>query len=252
MIGFSRVIAALEQHYGRPKPPLARGPFELILYENIAYLVSEDRREKAFRELRARIGTRPEDILVASLEELAAITALGGIFPELRARRLQESARLVRDEFRGDLRSVLTLDFVKARKALRKFPTIGEPGAEKILLFTEAHASLALESNGVRVLVRIGFAEEHKSYSTTYRHLQNALRDQIGSDCAPLVSAHQLLKLHGQELCRRSEPRCTACPIRATCAFVIRPRIAKPGLIQQRGTSNIDITKKSSGKGSLR
>jgi endonuclease III len=219
MAGFSKVIAALERHYGRPKPLVARSPFELILYENIAYLVSEDRREKAFRELKARIGTRPEDLLVASSEELTAIAALGGIFPELRARRLQESARLVRDDFRGDLGSVLALDFVKARKALRKFPAIGDPGAEKILLFTGAHASLALESNGVRTLVRIGFAEEHKSYSTTYRRLQDALRDQIGSDCAPLVVAHQLLKLHGQELCRRSEPRCPACPLRATCAF---------------------------------
>jgi endonuclease-3 len=219
MTDFSKVIATLEKHYGRPKPPVPRGPFELILYENIAYLVSEDRREKAFRELKTRIGTRPEDILVASLEELAAITALGGIFPELRARRLQESARLVRDEFRGDLRGVLSLDFVKARKALRKFPAIGDPGAEKILLFTGAHARLALESNGVRALVRLGFAEEHKSYSTTYRRLQDALRDQTGTECAPLVAAHQLLKLHGQELCRRSEPRCPACPLHATCAF---------------------------------
>ncbi len=220
MLVFSNVIKVLERHYGRPKPAVPRGPFELILYENIAYLVSEDRREKAFRELKTRVGTRPEDILVASVEELAAITALGGIFPELRARRLQEAARQVRDEFGDDLRSVLSLDFVKARKALRKFPTIGEPGAEKILLFTGAHASLALESNGVRVLVRLGFAEEHKSYSTTYRRLQHALRDQIGSDCAPLVTAHQLLKLHGQELCRRSDPRCPACPLRAKCAFV--------------------------------
>jgi endonuclease III len=219
MVGFSKVIATLEGYYGRPKPAVARGPFELILYENIAYLVSEDRREKAFRELQTRIGTRPEDVLVASLEELTPIAALGGIFPELRARRLQEAARLVRDEFHGDLRSVLSLDFVKARRALRKFPVIGEPGAEKILLFTGAHARLALESNGVRVLVRLGFAEEHTSYSTTYRRLQDALRDQIGTECAPLVPAHQLLKLHGQELCRRSEPRCPACPLRGSCAF---------------------------------
>jgi endonuclease-3 len=219
MADFFNAIATLERHYGSPQPPVPLGPFELILYENIAYLVSEDRREKAFRELKRRIGTRPEDLLVASLEELTAITALGGVFPELRARRLQESARLVRDEFRGDLRGVLALDFVKARKALGKFPAIGDPGAEKILLFTGAHASLALESNGVRVLVRYGFAEEHKSYSTTYRLLQVALRGQIGTGCAPLVAAHQLLKLHGQELCRRSEPRCTACPLRATCAF---------------------------------
>jgi endonuclease III len=214
-----KLIQILEKHYGRPGPLAARGPFELVLYENIAYLVSEDRREKTFRELKTRIGTRPEDLLTASVEQLAKITALGGIFPELRARRLQESALLVRDEFGGKLERVLSLDFVKARKELARFPAIGNPGAEKILLFTRAHPSLAPESNGVRVLVRFGFAEEHKSYSTTYRRLQEALADQIGSDCGRLIVAHNLLKRHGTELCRRSTPRCGACPARASCAF---------------------------------
>jgi endonuclease-3 len=215
---FASLLAILEKYYGRPQPPAVREPFELVLYENIAYLVSDDRRERAFRELKQRVGTRPADLLTASIEELARITALGGIFPELRARRLQEAARLVRDEFGGDLKRVLKLDFVRARKALAQFPAIGTPGAEKILLFTGAHASLALESNGVRVLMRFGFVTEQKSYSTTYRNLQKALADQIGSKCPPLIAAHQLLKLHGQELCRRSEPRCPACPVRQDCA----------------------------------
>jgi len=216
---FARLLAILEKHYGSPPPPRARDPFELILYENIAYLVSDDRREHAFRELKQHVGTKPADLLTASLEELSRITALGGIFPELRARRLQEAARLVRDEFAGDLKPVLKLDFTKARKAIAKFPAIGIPGAEKILLFTGAHPSLALESNGVRVLVRYGFAKEQKSYSTTYRSLQKALAGEVGSQCAPLIAAHQLLKLHGQELCRRSEPRCRACPACQACAF---------------------------------
>ena len=219
MPDFWRLVAELEKHYGRPKLSLARGPFELVLYENIAYLVSEDRREKAFRELRSRIGVRPEDLLVASTEELAEIAGLGGIFPELRARRLQEAARLVRDKFNGDLPAVLKLDFAQARRALKQFPAIGEPGAEKILLFTGAHPCLALESNGVRVLVRFGFAKEHKSYSTTYRALQKALAADIGDKCAPLVAAYQLLKRHGQELCRRSAPRCQECPVRGNCEY---------------------------------
>jgi len=218
---FTRLLAILGKHYGPPKRPPARNPFELILYENIAYLVSDDRRERAFRELKQQIGTSPAYLLTASIEDLSRITAQGGIFPELRARRLQESARLVRDDFSGNLNSVLKLDFVSARKALSKFPAIGIPGAEKILLFTGAHPSLALESNGVRVLTRYGFTKEQKSYSTTYRNLQKALSPEVGEKCAPLVAAHQLLKQHGQDLCRRSEPRCEACPASHSCSFVL-------------------------------
>ncbi|HEY7334077.1 MAG TPA: hypothetical protein VH639_04275 [Bryobacteraceae bacterium] len=216
---FWRIVGLLEKHYGKPCAAPARTVLELVLYENIAYLVSDDRREKAFRELKSKIGTRPEDLLLASTTELARIASIGGIFPDLRARRLQEAARIARDIFDGDLESVLVLPFAKARRALKQFPAIGEPGAEKILLFTGAHACLALESNGVRALVRLGFAQEHKSYSSTYRALQNALSESAGSKCDPLIAAHRLLKRHGQEICRRSAPRCAECPVRAGCEF---------------------------------
>jgi endonuclease III len=213
------VVTKLEKHYGKSHPPL-RDPFELILYENIAYLASDDRREQAFRELKKRVGTRPADLLTARAEELAEIAAIGGIFPALRARRLQESARLVRDEFGGDLGSALKkLHPARARKALKKFPTVGDPGADKILLFTGAVPVLALESNGLRVMVRLGFARDRKNYSAMYKDTQAALKDQTGTQCAPLIAAHQILKRHGQELCRRSTPRCEACPLQKDCPY---------------------------------
>lgn len=115
------------------------------------------------------------------------MTAIGGIYPELRARRLQESARLVRDEFAGSLRPVLALDPLVARRSLKKFPTIGDPGADKILLFTGTVPSLAPESNGLRVLVRFGFVEQHKNYATMYRAAQSALQNESGG-CASMIN----------------------------------------------------------------
>src|SRR5579859_4095908 len=131
MPDFWSAIQRLEKHYGKPGPPETRDAFELVLYEKSAYLTSEDRRIKAFRELKKRIGTKPVDILVATIQELAEIAAIGGIYAELRARRMVESAKLVRDVFGGSLRTTLKLPFKEARKALQKFPMIGEPGAEK-------------------------------------------------------------------------------------------------------------------------
>jgi endonuclease III len=223
MRDFWKTVARLQSHYGRPARPSTGDPFALILYENIAYLASDDRREKAFRELEKLVGLRPADILTAPLERLAEITAIGGIFAELRARRLQESARLVRDAFGGNLHRALALDPTQARKALQRFPAIGEPGADKILLFTGTVASLAPESNGLRVLVRLGFIQEHKSYSTMYRASRAWFQNELGREPSTprmfkqMMEAHHLLKRHGQELCRRSAPRCEACPLRNTC-----------------------------------
>jgi endonuclease III len=112
---------------------------------------------------------------------------------------------------------VLERPLAKARTALKKFPGIGEPGAEKILLFTGKHALFALESNGLRVLVRLGYAREEKNYSTTYRALRTALAPLESRGAAWLQRAHLLLQRHGQELCKRTAPRCDDCPLLAGC-----------------------------------
>jgi endonuclease-3 len=67
--------------------------------------------------------------------------------------------------------------------------------------------------------VRLGLVQEHKNYAAMYRAAQSALESECGMDCAPLISAHQLLKRHGQELCKRPAPRCEACPLRRICPY---------------------------------
>jgi endonuclease-3 len=99
------------------------------------------------------------------------------------------------------------------------FPSIGEPGAEKILLFGRSHAVLGLDSNGVRALTRLGVVHEAKTYSATYRAVQAALAPYQSQGFDWLIRAHQLLRQHGQELCRRTQPHCDRCPLTDTCAF---------------------------------
>lgn len=220
---FPKIIAALEAHYGKPLPPKTTDPLGLIIYENIAYLSTDEKRDAAFDALKAKVGLGLAEILAASTEQLVNIARLGGgIRPELRAARLKEIAQIVLNDFDGDLNQALALNLPRAKKALQKFPSIGPPGAEKILLFTRTYAVLALESNGLRVLVRLGFGEERKNYAATYAAVQEALRDQIGSDFDFLISAHQLLRRHGKVLCRTNNPACEICPVRSHCAYYLQ------------------------------
>ena len=217
---FSAIIRKLEKFYGRPKPPQIADPVEMILFENVAYLADDDKRATAFAALKKKIGTRPEQILRASQKQLEKITRMGGIVPELRAQRLRQIAELVHNIFDDDLDAELKKPLLQARKSLKRFPTIGDPGAEKILMFTRSHPVLALESNGLRALVRLGFAEEKKSYSATYRGVQQALAEQLPSGYDALIAAHQLLRQHGQEICKRTRPLCEAgCPLTADCRY---------------------------------
>ncbi|HKV38362.1 MAG TPA: hypothetical protein VJX67_04050 [Blastocatellia bacterium] len=217
---FQKRIAVLEKHYGRPDPPAVTDPFEMILLENAAYLVSDERRLIAFERLKSDIGTSPTDILTASDEALYQAAKLGGMLPEGRIEKLRRSARIALHELRGELNASLALPLPKAKRALMKFPGIGEPSAERILLFNRSYRVLGLDSNGLRVLLRLGYGSENKNYSAAYRSATQAVTPELKDDYDWLIRAHQLLRRHGQTMCKTSAPRCPECPVARQCEYV--------------------------------
>ena len=218
LLPFATLIDRLAQHYAEPGPPPITEPFAMVLWENIAYLANDTKRMEAFSELKAKVGLCPADIRKARDSVLLSIAGKG-IIPATTVEKLRRSAEIAHDSFNDELAPILDKPLSQAKKDLRKFPAIGEPGAEKILLFNRRHPILALESNGLRVLVRLGYATEHKNYATTVKNVQRALVPQLPSNCDALIRAHQLLRQHGQELCKRTSPLCGACPLRSNCLF---------------------------------
>lgn len=213
----SRIVAALRRAYGPPPPPLS-DPFALVLHENVAYLADDEKREESFRMLREATALSPARIAAASRGTLREITRKG-ILAEDRVERLRDIAVMALEEFAGDLDEVVRRPTKEAIRALRKFPSIGLPGAEKILLFCGRLPALALESNGLRVLLRLGYSKEEKSYSASYASAQKAAQAELPGACGPLVEAHLLLRRHGQEVCRRSVPLCERCTVSRDCAY---------------------------------
>jgi endonuclease-3 len=212
------IIEQLRAFYGAPDPPEVTDPWEVILWENVAYLVDDERRHKAVAVLRERIGVRPEQILSASPEKLSEVAGYG-IVPGQNVEKLRRSAQIALEKFDGNLRPILKRSLAEAKKALKQFPGIGDPGAEKILLFGRAYPILALDSNGLRVLVRLGFGEEKPNYAATYRLVRETIETGITKEYSWLIKAHQLLRQHGQEVCKRSKPRCETCPLAAACPW---------------------------------
>src|SRR5205807_6701562 len=132
----------------------------------------------------------------------------GGINLDGRLEKLRTTALIYLQEFHGSFDDTLKLPLPKAKKAFMKFPGIGEPSAEKILLFSRTHPLLALDSNGLRAMVRIGYGREDKNYSSCYRSVRESAKDELIEDYDWLIQAHQLLRQHGQHLCKRKDPVC--------------------------------------------
>jgi endonuclease III len=112
---------------------------------------------------------------------------------------------------------VVKLPYDDAIRELMRYPSIGRPDAERILLLSGEYRPLALDSNGVRVLLRLGYGRDLGRYDKTYASVQTAAEPEVAETEAVRVSAHFVLRAHGQELCRRSTPLCSQCPIRADC-----------------------------------
>jgi len=214
-----RILDRLEKHYGKRKPIPPAGAYEMLIFANCGYPANDVTCMKGFEALNKRVGIRPDHILAASDQELTAILRLGGIVPELRAVRLKEIAARVKDKYAGDLGAALRRPLPEARKVLKQFPTIGDPGAEKILLFTRVAPVAAVPSNCVHVPLRLGLGRAYKSYSKDYKSAQEALAAELPEDCDARLRAYLLLQHHGQELCKRSRPKCDACPVTADCRY---------------------------------
>jgi len=124
-VTLTRIVAALEKTYGSLWPQVT-DPFEMIVMENVAYLVDDARRHETFERLRLAIGITPDAILKHSASEIAAVIADGGMKPEMRAEKVLECARLAKKE-----------------AALRKYPGVGGPLADRILLLAGTKVTLA-------------------------------------------------------------------------------------------------------------
>ena len=132
----TEVLDHLEEFYGAQEPSWPTEPYEFIVWWHCGYPASDAACERGWKSLTAITGIEPEKLLAIPMPKLAAALKPGGMVPELRALRLKEIAARVKDEFGGDLRSALSGPISDARKVLKKFPNIADPGADRILLFS--------------------------------------------------------------------------------------------------------------------
>jgi endonuclease-3 len=216
-ISLRAAIAKLAPLYPTGKP--LSDPLAILVWENIGYLIDDARRSELFAEFKKRIGLKAHEISNAPIPVLTDIAKRGGMHPQKRAERLREIGALAICQCDGDVPATLrALPLAKARALLKKFPSVGDPGADRILLFAGIAARPSVESNGLRALVRLGFVAEQKSYSQTYKAAGAILLRELGTDAEGLKRAYVVLREHGKALCKRAAPVCEPCPLDRACA----------------------------------
>jgi len=214
------LLDRLEKFYGRQEPGFPVDPYEFLIWWYCGYPASDRACGRGWEQLTHDIGVEPEKLLKATPAKLASALKAGGMFPDLRAERLKETAMRMLSEFGGDLGAVLTGPIAQARKTLKSFHSIADPGADRILLFAGIAPIAAVPSNCVHVLIRILKGKESRNYSANYREAQRLIAAAVPETREARTRAYLLLKQHGQTLCKGEKPKCEQCPIASSCAYV--------------------------------
>ena len=221
-ISVADVLDRLEKFYGPQEPSFPVEPYEFLIWWHCGYPASDAACEKGWKNLKQQVGIEPEQLLAARPAKIADALKAGGMVPELRAERLKEIAMRVKDEFGGDLRSALAGPLAKVRKTLKSFPGIADPGADRILLFAGVAPLAAVPSNCTHALIRILQGPEGENYSASYREAQRAIAGEVPETFDARMRAYLLLKTHGQQTCKRTNPKCKECPVQSKCVFFLK------------------------------
>jgi endonuclease III len=220
-LSVAQLFDRFEAFYGVQEPHWPVDPYEFIVWWHCGYPQSEERCARGWEALKSQAGIEPSEILHAGEARLTAALKAGGMVPELRAVRLQEIAHRVLHEFDGDLRHALAASagsIQDARKILKRFHGISDPGADRIVLFARFAPVAAVPSNCPHVLVRIVHGRERENYGVTYREAQEIIEAEVSRDFNSRQRAYLLLRTHGQQICK-TKPQCDRCPIQAACAY---------------------------------
>lgn len=213
---------ALEIHrrlcpaYGCPIPYFhSLDPLSELVSSLLSHRTRNAESGRAFKALRARFPDW-RDVLVASTPEIED-TIRGVTWPELKAPRIQAVLRAV-DERQGGL----SLDFLgampvdAARAWLEAIPGIGPKTSAAVLSFSVLRMpALPVDSHHHRVAQRLGLIGPKVDVGPSHA----ILRGQLPGDWSAqdLYDNHEILMLHGQQVCHHRKPACGRCVLVDLC-----------------------------------
>lgn len=148
----------------------------------------------------------PTPAHLAQATPAQVITAWGRLGYPRRALRLHGAAQIIAEDFNNEVPSDV--------KTLQLLPGIGEYTAAAIAAFAFEEATLVMDVNIRRLLVRVLDGEEHPKPAPTVRE-KSSRQSLIPNKDAHIWSA-ATMEL-GALVCTSSNPKCELCPVISQC-----------------------------------
>ncbi|MBZ5700544.1 MAG: endonuclease III domain-containing protein [Acidobacteriia bacterium] len=212
---YDALFAALGPQHWWP----GRTPFEVIVGAILTQNTSWTNVERAIVNLRREKLLHPAALQRVSTAKLARCIRPSGYFRQ-KALKLKAFVRFLRKEYGGSLARMFRTPTAELRELLLGVHGIGPETADSILLYAGAHPVFVVDAYTRRILERHGQALPRDPYEQIRAHFERHLPRRV-----PLYNEyHALLVRTAKDWCRKTNPRCAACPLRS---FLPQPRAAR-------------------------
>ena len=172
----------------------------------VAVMLSAQCTDKRINQVTPELFRRyPDARSMAQAEESEVLEYIKSVsYPNSKARHLVEMARMLQNEFGGQVPDSLD--------NLTRLPGVGRKTANVIQAVAFGKSTMAVDTHVFRVSHRLGLVS--KSATTPYK-VEMELMKNIPADIVP--KAHHWLLLHGRYVCTARAPHCTKCVFNDLC-----------------------------------
>lgn len=190
------------------------GRFEICLGAILTQNTAWKSAAKALENLRAGGAWPAEAILELPQDVIADLVRPSGYF-NVKARKVQEFCRVLVEKYDGSIDALLEGDADEVRARLLEIWGVGQETADAMTLYAGRLPTFVVDAYAYRLFERLDLAPGERRYEV-YRSF---LLGVIGPDVERLNEWHALIVRHGQQVCRRTNPLCGACPLLDACPF---------------------------------
>ncbi|MBM7868511.1 endonuclease III domain-containing protein [Heliobacterium gestii] len=153
--------------------------------------------------------------LAEAPKEQVAILVRSTRYYNQKADRLQAFARLIVEEYGGELENLLSLEAQELRRRLLAIKGIGKETADCIILYGAGQPIFVVDAYTRRVFSRLGFFSEQASYD----QMQAFFTERLAPELKLFQEYHAQIDCLGNRLCLAKSPSCALCPLGECCAF---------------------------------
>lgn len=193
-------------------------PFERLVSTILSQNTSREATIKGFENLRKRFRLVPEVLAQAKVEEIRDCIKPSGLY-NTKAPRIREVARIILEEYGGNLNSLSRLPLDRAREGLLKIPGVGFKTADVFLSMVCRRGSFPVDTHISRV------AKRWKMVRDNARYEEMRLAFEAVIPRGKRRRAHLALIEFGREICKARGPQCDICPVYRECEWEGKPRM---------------------------